>query len=116
ISLPEQTDQVWHGYFPDLKPGQYYAYRVHGPYDPAKGHRFNPHKMLIDPYARAIGRHLTWNDALYGYKIGDPTLDLSIDERDSAPYAPRALVVDTAFTWGNDRAPETPWHRTVIYE
>ncbi|HTI50038.1 MAG TPA: glycogen debranching protein GlgX [Planctomycetaceae bacterium] len=116
IPLPEQTDQVWHGYFPDIKPGQYYGYRVHGPYEPAKGHRFNAHKLLLDPYARAIGRHLTWNDALYGYKIGDPTQDLSIDERDSAAYAPRALVVDTAFTWGNDEPLRTPWHRTVIYE
>ncbi|MGQ0636233.1 MAG: glycogen debranching protein GlgX [Planctomycetaceae bacterium] len=116
IALPEQTDQVWHGYFPDLKPGQYYGYRMHGPYEPKQGHRFNPNKLLLDPYARAVGRPLEWNDALYGYTIGHTDHDLSIDDRDSAPFAPRGLVVDTAFTWGDDAPPRTPWHRTVIYE
>src|SRR5882672_583976 len=79
ILLPEQTDQVWHGYFPDLKPGQYYGYRVDGPYEPDKGHRFNPNKLLLDPYTRAIGRPLKWNVSLYGYKMGDAQADLSFD-------------------------------------
>lgn len=116
IPLPEQTDRVWHGYFPDIKPGQLYGYRVYGPYEPKKGLRFNPNKMLLDPYARAIGKDLQWHDSLYGYRVKDPKLDLSIDERDSAPYAPRGLVMDTAFTWGNDQLLRTPFHKTIIYE
>jgi glycogen operon protein len=114
--MTEHTDQVWHGYFPDVQPGQLYGYRVHGPYEPAKGLRFNGHKLLLDPYAKAIGRNLTWHDSLFGYKVGDEKADLSFDERDSAPYAPLAAVVDTAFTWGDDRPPRTPWHKTLIYE
>jgi glycogen operon protein len=116
IPLPEHTDQVWHAYLPDVEPGQLYGYRVYGPYEPAKGHRFNPHKLLLDPYAKAIGRDLHWDDALFGYKIGDPKADLSLDTWDSAPFAPLAAVVDTAFTWGDDRPPRTPWHKTLIYE
>ena len=96
--LREHTDQVWHGYFPDIQPGQLYGYRVDGPYEPAKGLRFNRNKLLLDPYAKAIGRHLIWHDSLFGYKVGDPEADLSFDERDSAPYAPLAAVVDSAFT------------------
>jgi len=114
--LREYTDQVRHGYFPDVQPGQLYGYRVHGPYDPAKGQRFNGNKLLLDPYAKAIGRNLTWHDSLFGYKVGDAEADLSFDDRDSAPYAPLAAVVDTAFTWGDDRSPNTPWHKTLIYE
>ena len=116
ITLPEQTDQVWHGYLPDVLPGQLYGYRVHGPYDPEEGHRFNPHKIVLDPYAKAIGRALRWDDSLFGYKIGDEAADLSFDERDSAAFAPLASVVDPAFTWGDDRPPRTPWHKTFIYE
>jgi isoamylase len=116
VPLPEQTDEVWHGYFPDVKPGQLYGYRVHGPYDPARRHRFNPNKLLLDPYAKTVGRDLTWDDRLFGYLTGDPRLDLSFDDRDSAPFAPLGLVVDPAFTWGDDRPPRTPWHQTVIYE
>ena len=97
-------------------PGQLYGYRVHGPYEPAKGHRFNPNKILLDPYAKAIGRDLKWDDSLFGYKIGDPKADLSFDERDNAAFAPLASVIDTAFTWGDDRPPRTPWHKTLIYE
>src|SRR5262249_44181921 len=82
ITLPEQTDQVWHAYLPDVEPGQLYGYRVHGPHEPARGHRFNPNKLLLDPYTKAIGRDLRWHDALFGYKIGDPLGDLSYDERD----------------------------------
>jgi glycogen operon protein len=116
IVLPEQTNQVWHGYFPDVRPGQLYGYRVYGPYDPANGHRFNPKKVLLDPYAKAIGRNLIWDDSLFGYKLGDPQQDLSMDDRDSANFAPLAMVVDQAFTWGNDAPPSTPWHKTLIYE
>jgi glycogen operon protein len=116
IPLPEQTDQVWHAYLPDVQPEQLYGYRVHGPYEPAKGHRFNPHKIVLDPYAKAIGRDLKWDDALFGYRIGDPAADLSFDGRDNAAFAPLAAVVDTAFTWGDDRPPRTPWHKTLIYE
>ena len=116
IVLPEQTDQVWHAYLPDILPDQMYGYRVHGPYDPAKGHRFNPNKVVLDPYAKAIGRDLKWDDSLFGYKIGDAQADLSLDERDNAAFAPLGAVIDPAFTWGDDRAPRTPWHKTLIYE
>jgi glycogen operon protein len=116
IALPEETDQVWHAYLPDVRPGQLYGYRVHGPYEPAKGNRFNPNKVVLDPYAKAIGRDLHWDDALFGYKVGDPNGDLSFDERDSAAFAPLAAVVDAAFTWGDDRPLRTPWHKTLIYE
>jgi len=116
IRLTERKDMVWHCYLPDVRPGQLYGYRVHGPYDPARGMRFNPSKVLLDPYARAIGRDVRWDDSLFGYRIGDPAADLSRDERDSAAHAPLGLVVDTAFTWGDDRPPNTPWHQTIIYE
>jgi isoamylase len=116
ITLPEHTDQVWHVYLPDVLPEQLYGYRIHGPYEPAKGQRFNPHKVVLDPYAKAVGRDVKWDDSVFGYKIGDETADLSFDERDSAPFAPLGAVVDTAFTWGDDRPPRTPWHKTMIYE
>ncbi len=116
ISLPEYNDNVWHAYLPDARPGQLYAYRVYGPYDPQSGHRFNPNKVLVDPYARALGRSIRWDDAVYGYKAGSSTADLSFDERDSAPYAPLSVVIDPAFTWGDDRRPSIPWHKTIIYE
>jgi glycogen operon protein len=114
IALPEHTDMVWHGYFPDLEPAQLYGFRVHGPFDPANGHRFNPHKLVLDPYAKAIGRDVKWDDTLFAYPVGAD--DLSFDDRDSAAVAPLASVVDTAFTWGDDRPPRTPWHKTLIYE
>jgi isoamylase len=116
IALPEQTNQVWHGYFPDVRPGQLYGYRVHGPYDPGNGHRFNANKVLLDPYAKAVGRPLRWDDALFGYRVGGKEQDLALDDRDSAAFAPLAMVVDQAFTWGNDAPPRTPWHQTLIYE
>ena len=90
IALKEHTDKVWHAYLPDVLPGQLYGYRVHGPYEPAKGHRFNPNKVVLDPYAKAIGRDVRWDDSLFGYKLGDPQADLSFDDRDSAPFAPLA--------------------------
>jgi glycogen operon protein len=107
---------VWHAYLPDVLPGQLYGYRVHGPYEPKAGHRFNPHKVLLDPYAKAIGRSLRWCDELFGYRIGDPAGGLSFDDRDNAARAPLAAVIDPAFTWGDDRPPATPWHKTIIYE
>jgi isoamylase len=116
LRLREQTDQVWHGYLPQARPGQLYGYRVHGPYRPRDGHRFNPNKLLLDPYARHIVGSLRWHDALFGYRIGHADGDLSFDRRDSAPYMPRCKVVETAFSWGDDRRPNVPWHETVIYE
>lgn len=114
IPFVETTDQVWHAYFPDLLPGQVYGYRVHGPYDPQRGHRFNPHKVVLDPYAKLLARNAHWDDSLFGYQMGQD--DLTFSESDSAPHAPLAMVVDTAFTWGDDRPPRTPWHKTLIYE
>jgi glycogen operon protein len=116
IPLPEFTDQVWHGSFPDLIPEQLYGYRVHGPYEPEKGHRFNANKVVLDPYALAIGRMLTWDDTQFAYKVGDAELDLSFDDRDNAAKASLGSVLDTAFTWGDDRPPRTSWHKTLIYE
>jgi isoamylase len=116
IPLVERTDLVWHVYLPEARPGLLYGFRVHGPYEPASGHRFNPAKVLLDPYAKAIAGTVDWNDALFGYRIGDPAEDLSRDERDDAAHVPKCVVVDPSFTWGDDRPPRTPWHRTVIYE
>ncbi len=116
ITLTQYTDRVWHAYLPDVLPGQLYGYRVHGPYEPANGHRFNPNKVVLDPYAKLIGRDLRWADEVFGYKLNDPEADLSFDDRDSAPFAPLAVVIDSAFTWGDDRPPRTPWHQTLIYE
>src|SRR5215213_7201739 len=116
IKLPEHTDMVWHGYFPDVEPGQLYGFRVHGPYEPQNGHRFNSNKVVLDPYAKAIGRDVKWADELFAYKVGPGSDDLSFDDRDSAAFCPLASVVDTAFTWGDDRPPRTPWHKTLIYE
>jgi len=108
ITLPEYTDEVWHGYLPDARPGTVYGLRVHGPYEPGAGHRFNSNKLLLDPYAKQVVGQLTWNPALFGYVMesGD---DLTFDERDSAPYMMKARVIDPAFTWGRDRKPEIPW-------
>jgi glycogen operon protein len=116
IELREQTDQVWHAYLPGLRPGQLYGYRVYGPYAPDQGHRFNPHKLLLDPYARTIVGELRWSNAHFPYRIGHPAGDLSFDRRDSAPGMPKCQVVDAGFHWGDDRRPNTLWHQTVIYE
>jgi isoamylase len=104
MTLPEKTDQVWHGYLADARPGQIYGYRVHGPHEPSRGHRFNPRKVLLDPYAKAIARDLLWDDAVL-----DP-------ERDTAHCAPLACVVSTAFPWNGEEPLRTPWHETVVYE
>ena len=117
VDLPEFTDEIWHGYIPDLQPGTVYGYRVHGAYDPEHGHRFNPNKLLLDPYARAHVGAIKWHDACFGYKIGDPKADLSFDERDSAPYVPKCLVVDPSFEWRTEsRRHQVPWDRTIVYE
>ncbi|MEZ5818754.1 MAG: glycogen debranching protein GlgX [Hyphomicrobiaceae bacterium] len=122
IPLPENTDEVWHGHVPGLKPGQLYGYRVHGPWAPDAGHRFNHHKLLLDPYAKAHKGPLTWDDAVYGYQIGAAEGDLAIDNRDSAPFVPKCVVIETAarwrpsFSWRRETRPRTPWAETVIYE
>lgn len=116
VELPEYTDEVWHGYLPDARPGQLYGYRVHGPYAPEEGHRFNPNKLLLDPYAKQIVGDLQWDEALFGYTIGHPDGDLSFDERDSAPFMPRCRVIDPAFTWGRSRGVQLPWDHTIVYE
>ncbi|WP_119300752.1 glycogen debranching protein GlgX [Dongia deserti] len=115
IELPEFTDEVWHGYLPDARPGTIYGFRVYGPYDPQNGHRFNPNKLLLDPCAKAIIGQLSWNPALFGYKLESKD-DLTFDDRDSSPFVPRCRVIDPAFTWGSDRPLRTPWERTAIYE
>jgi glycogen operon protein len=116
IMLTERTDLVWHAYLPEVRPGQLYGYRVYGPYEPQAGHRFNPHKLLIDPYAKAVASTVHWDDSVFGYTIGSNHADLSFDERDSAPFVPKCVVVDPAFSWGDDVRPRTPWHKTLIYE
>jgi isoamylase len=116
IALPERTDHVWHCYLPEARPGLAYGYYVHGPYKPEEGLRFNANKLLLDPYAKDFVGELQWNDALYGYTVGHADGDLSFDERNSAPYLPKCRVLETAFTWGDDRAPTIPWHDMVVYE
>src|ERR1044071_7721651 len=116
IPLTEHTDQVWHIYLPEVRPGQRYGYRVHGPYAPEEGHRFNPAKLLLDPYAKAIAGAIRWSDALFGYTVGHRDADLSWDTRDSAADLPKCLVVDPAFSWGDDTRLSTPWHKMLIYE
>ncbi len=106
VNLPEYTNEVWHGYLPAVGPGQRYGFRVHGPWDPAKGHRFNPAKLLLDPYARAIDGTLRWSDALFGYKVGGGAdADLQIDDTDSAAAIPKSVVIDAAFDWQDDHPP-----------
>jgi isoamylase len=116
IRMTEQTNQVWHVYLPEARSGQLYGYRVHGPYSPSEGHRFNPAKLLLDPYAKSIAGPIRWSDALFGYTIGDPDADLSMDERDSVDGLPKCVVVDPAFSWGQDAPLRIPWHKTLIYE
>ncbi len=116
VRLVEHTDLVWHCYLPDVRPGQRYGYRVHGPYDPGSGHRFNPNKLLIDPFAKRIDRPVHWDDALFGYQIGSEEEDLQPDTRDSASFVPKSVVVNQAFVWGGDAPPKTSFDRTLIYE
>ncbi len=116
INMPETTDHVWHAYLPDVRPGALYGYRVDGPFEPESGQRFNSSKLLIDPYAKAVSGPIRWNDDLFSYPMGDPSDDLKIARGDSAGAMPKCLVIDPAFTWQDDRAPNTPWNQTVIYE
>ena len=116
IRIRERTNGAWHVYVPDIGPGQLYGYRVYGPYLPESGLRFNPNKLLLDPYAKAIGRELQWGDELFGYHLGDESADLSFDDRDSAPFAPLGAVVDSAFDWNGEKRPSYPAHETLIYE
>jgi glycogen operon protein len=116
IVLPERTEDIWHGYLNDVVPGQLYGYRVHGPYDPERGFRFNVHKLLVDPYAKRLAGRLVWSDAHFGYRAGNPRADLSFDRRDNARGMPKAVVLDEAFTWGEERRPSVPWEDTIIYE
>ena len=116
IRVRERTNGAWHIYLPDIAPGQLYGYRVHGPYEPEMGLRFNPNKLLLDPYAKVIGRQLEWADELFGYKVGDPNADLAFDDRDSAPFAPLAAVADTGFDWSGEKRPSHQAHETIIYE
>jgi glycogen operon protein len=114
--LPECTDEIWYGYLPDARPGLLYGYRAHGAYEPRAGHRFNPNKLLLDPYAHELHGELLWSDALFGYRVGSNRGDLTFDRRDSARAMPKGVVVDNSFNWGDDRPPMVPWERTVIYE
>ena len=117
IELPEYTDEIWHGYVPDVGPSTVYGYRVHGPYEPSAGHRFNPHKLLLDPYARAHTGELSWNPACFGYTMGAEGDDLSFDQRDSAPFVPKCVVVDPNFDWhGEPNRRPVSWDHTVLYE
>ncbi|HEV7778581.1 MAG TPA: glycogen debranching protein GlgX [Luteibacter sp.] len=115
-ALPECTDQTWHGYLPRVRGGQLYGLRAYGPYAPEEGHRFNPHKLLLDPYARLLHGQVRWSDALHGYRVNSPRADLSFDRRDSAAAMPKAVVVDEAMHWSGDRRPRTPWSKTIVYE
>jgi glycogen operon protein len=116
FELPEYTNEVWHGYIPEARPGMLYGYRISGPYDPNRGHRFNANKLLIDPYARALSGALRWSDAQYGYRVGAPRGDYAFDKRDDASGMPKCVVVDQAFTWGDDRPPKHALADTVFYE
>jgi isoamylase len=116
VDLPEVTDFSWHGYVPGIGPGQRYGFRVHGPYEPQAGHRFNPAKLVLDPYAKALDGTIQWSDALFGYQMGHPDEDLSRSDEDSAPGMPKCVVTDAGFDWGDDRRLCIPWNETIVYE
>lgn len=116
IKITERSHQIWHIYVPGLKPRQLYGYRVYGPYEPQNGHRFNPNKLLMDPYAKAIAGAIDWHDALFSYEIGSPEEDLSYSELDSAPFIPKSVVIDETFDWGDDEPMRLPYHKSIIYE
>ncbi len=114
IDLTERTALCWHGYLPDVKPGQRYGFRVHGPWAPEQGSWCNPAKLLLDPYAKAIDGAWNWNEAVFPYQFAAP--ESSRNDLDSAPFVPKSVVINPFFDWGQDRRPRTPWHRTVVYE
>ncbi len=116
LSLPESTDEIWHGYLPEAEPGLIYGYRAYGPYDPGKGHRFNPNKLLLDPYARELLGSLRWHDAVFGYRVQHPKADLLMDRRDSAALVPKCVVTSDLFDWGRSGRPDIPWSNSIIYE
>ncbi|HEU5019468.1 MAG TPA: glycogen debranching protein GlgX [Pseudolabrys sp.] len=116
VTMPERTDDVWHVYLSHISPGQLYGYRVQGPYEPLHGHRFNPFKLLIDPYSKRLGGHFAWTDAHFAYRTGAKQEDLSFDRRDNARAMYKSIVVDSAHTWTHKRRPQTPWESTIIYE
>ena len=116
IKLEDRTYHVWHICIPGLLPGQLYGYRVYGPYEPYRGHRFNPNKFLLDPYAKAISATLKWHSSMFGYEIGHADVDLSYNSDDSGPFMPRSVVIDPNFDWEKDEAPKIPYHKTIIYE
>ena len=116
VRVKERTNGIWHVYLPGLGPGQQYGYRMYGPYEPQAGHRFNPNKLLIDPYAKAISGTINWNDALFGYEMGHPEEDQSFSDTDSAPFIPKSVVIDPRFDWEGDKLPRIPYHRSIIYE
>jgi glycogen operon protein len=116
IELPEYTDEVWHGYLPSARPGTVYGYRVYGPFEPDAGHRFNPNKLVIDPYAKQLVGELKWGPELFAYRFDHHDKDKSFDDRDSAALMQKCRVIDPAFTWGSSRKPDTPWEQTVFYE
>lgn len=116
VPMTERSHDIWHIYLPDLRPGQKYGFRVYGPYIPTEGHRFNPHKLLIDPYAKAIAGAIKWHESIFGYDLGSEEKDTSFNEQDSAPYIPKSVVIDNLFDWGNDKRPNILYHETIIYE
>lgn len=117
LELPEYTDEIWHGYVPKLQPGALYGYRVYGPYDPENGHRFNPNKLLIDPYARELVGDIQWNDAHFAYQLLHDDKDLTFDDQDSAPFTPKCRVIDPAeANWEDRQRPSIPWSNAIIYE
>lgn len=116
VQMWERTHQVWHVYLPDIKPGQLYGYRVHGAYDPHNGYRYNPNKLLIDPYAKAIGGTIDWDDSLFGYELNNDAKDLSFSMADSAPFIPKSVVIDGTFDWEGVKQPDIPYEDTIIYE
>jgi|SRR5579859_130363 len=116
LDLPDRVEHVWRGFVSGVQPGQLYGYRVHGPYEPHNGHRFNPAKLVLDPYARAIAGAIDWKQPVFGYRLGGEAQDLEPDDRDSARGMPKSVVVDRAFDWGDDRPPRVAWSETIIYE
>src|ERR1700743_3278869 len=114
IKFNERFHDIWHAFIPDLKPGQLYGYRISGPYDPAGGHRFNPNKVLLDPYSKAICNIIEWDNSLFGYEVGKD--DLIMDNQDSAERAPKSAVIDHHFDWEDDKPPKVAYHNMVIYE